>query len=325
MIPGRVSVIIPARNERYLEPTIHDLLAKAAGDVEILPVLDGVMSDGQFQSVPVDPRVKPIYHREPAGMRPSINEAAVRATGQYLLKCDGHMIAEAGYDAALKEVCDPVTLVVPTRHSIDPETWTVRRRDYNYHFLTFPFTETQYGMGLHAVTADWKLNKNINAERAHIQVDDLLSFQGSCWMQRTKTFLDDGPLDHRAFGFYGESQETGLLRYWLRGRRCVIVKTTAISHLHKGRDYTGADGRGHRGFFLSLKEKRGCEARITDICTRNQWPGQRRTFESVIEQFWPLLSRMKDPRYSWPSDWRDWERHRAAFENRPPEKIPPHL
>ena len=37
----RLSIIIPARNEVYLNRTIKDLQDKATGDIEIIVVLDG--------------------------------------------------------------------------------------------------------------------------------------------------------------------------------------------------------------------------------------------------------------------------------------------
>jgi hypothetical protein len=40
-LPGLVSVIVPSRSERFLVPTVTDLLAKAQGPIEILVVLDG--------------------------------------------------------------------------------------------------------------------------------------------------------------------------------------------------------------------------------------------------------------------------------------------
>src|SRR6188474_984173 len=126
---GRVTVIIPARNERYLRQTVVDLLAKAAGDLEILVMLEG--PPWPDPPLPDDPRVRVLFHVEPIGMRPSIMEGAAAATGEYLLKIDAHCIVAEAFDAALKADCDVDWLVVPTRHSIHPDTWTVKRRNYN--------------------------------------------------------------------------------------------------------------------------------------------------------------------------------------------------
>ena len=38
---SKLSVIVPARNELFLNKTVDDLFAKAHGDVEVIAVLDG--------------------------------------------------------------------------------------------------------------------------------------------------------------------------------------------------------------------------------------------------------------------------------------------
>ncbi len=320
----RVSIIIPARNERYLQQTIDDLLAKAAGDVEIIPVLDGLLSDGTFQPVREDPRVKPLRKPKAEGMRPAINDAVQLATGTYLLKADAHCIFAPGYDAVLKADCDADWLVVPTRHSIDIASWTVSRRDYNYSVLTYPYLPSMYGSGLHAVTFDQGINKAVNAQRADRPIDDLLSFQGSCWFQHRSNFLRLGPLVSTHYGpFYQECQEIGG-RQWATGGRCVINKRTSYGHMHKGKAHQGADGRIGRGFLLSLHEKRRAEAYATDFWIHDRWPGTTLPFVALIERFWWLIAQMQDPRYAWPADWRDFEGHRLAFETRPADQIPVH-
>lgn len=316
----RVSVIIPARNEAHLKKTVVDLLAHAAGDIEILVFLDGPQPDPQL---PADARIRVIWNDPAIGMRPCINAGAELATGKYLLKVDAHCMFAPGYDAALRADCDEDWLAVPTRHSIDGETWRVKGRDYNYSILTYPYLASMYGEGLHAVTFPWNQNKAVNAARAHLLVDDLLSAQGSCWFQHRANFLRLGPLDHANLYFYQESQET-MLRQWVTGGRCVINKRTWYAHWHKGKESQGADGRPGRGYYLDVRKKRSSEAFSTDWWLNNRQPGAQRTFVSLIEQFWPLLAEMTDPRYAWPADWRDFEKHRKAFAERPADQIPAH-
>lgn len=313
MITGRVSIIIPARNEKYLQVTIDDLLAKARGDVEILVVLDGYWPDPPLKD---HERVVILHKGTAEGMRPAINSAARMATGEYLMKCDAHCIFAEGYDEALKADCEDDWLAVPTRHSIDPDTWSPKWRHFNYHVLTFPYLPTMYGEGLHAVTFPWDANKAINAAYADKPIDDLMSFQGSCWFQKTANFHRLGPLDHENYYFYQEAQEVGL-RQWMTGGRCVINKKTWYCHLHKGKDQG-------RGFYLSLNRKRNSERYATDYWLNDRWPGATRTFVSLIEQFEPQIMRLTDPKYAWPADWRDFAKHKEAFESRPPEAIPAH-
>lgn len=327
-----VSIIIPSRNERHLQRTIDSLLTNAAGDVEVIAILDG----GPWPDPPLkdDKRLIVVRHNEPMGMRPSINEGAHIASGTYLMKCDAHCIFCEGYDEILKRDCDRDWLVVPTRHSIDGPTWerdgekaAVRKRDFNYSILTYPFMRSAYGEGFHAINVTGNLNARINQQRSHLAVDDIIGAQGSCWFQRREYFLWFPPLDHATLGFYQESQEM-CFRILASGGRCVVQKQTWYAHLHKGKQYTGADGRPGRGYFVSLKEKDKAEAVVTSWCLDgwpSTWPNAHRTFLSMVEQHWWLISQIKDSKYSWPEDWRDFDKHRTWFKNRRQEDIPQHL
>lgn len=319
MVKGRVSVIIPSRNERHLNKTISSLLANAAGDVEVLVMLDGGVPE--VEPIMDDKRIRVLRRRvdatHEAGMRYCINEGAQAATGQYLMKCDAHCIFGHDYDAYLKAECDGNWLVVPTRHSIHPSTWTVKVRDYNYHYLTFPYDLSMYGYGLHAKTFETAANRDVNAAREHIAIDDLMSFQGSCWFQHTANFHRLGPLDHGNYYFYQEAQEVGL-RQWMTGGRCVINKRTWYAHLHKGKE----EGR---GFYLSLKRKRQSEAYATDFWLNDKWPDASVTWVDFVGRFQWLLDRLTGSD-RWPSDWAtNIEKYRQAFYTRPEDQTPAHI
>jgi glycosyltransferase involved in cell wall biosynthesis len=306
-----VSIIIPARNERYLQATIDGLLENAAGEIEIIPVIEGKTEHLTGPSKP-DARVRQVVHAEPKGMRPAINAGAGAARGRYLMKCDAHCIFAPGYDMELKQCCGLGDLVVPTRHSIHAESWTPKLRFFNYSYLTFPWTPTMYGIGLHAKTFDWDLNKQINAERAHLRIDEIMSFQGSCWLMHRDTFMRRlHPLDHENYYFYQEAQEVGF-KIWLSGGRCLVNKNTWYGHLHKA-STTG------RGFYLSLHRKRKSEAYAADYWLNDRWPPATRTFAWLVDHFWDsaLLAR-----HGWPDDWQD-PRHENAFYNRP--EVPAHI
>lgn len=330
---AKTSIVIPSCNERFLGVTVRDLLAKAAGEIEIFVILDGGPLD---PSIPTDPRVRVLRHEHQVGMRQSMNEAAAMATGDFLMKVDAHCIFAEGYDVALAAQCDGDWLAVPTRHSIDQDRWIPKARNFNYHYLTFPYALSMYGYGLHAKTFDHyhrvsidggprlTENERINAERAAAPVDDLMSFQGSCWFLPLRYFRRLWPhgLDHANYYFYQEAQEVGLA-VWMSGGRCVVNKTTWYAHLHKGRDNQGLDGRPGRGFFLNVHRKRQSEAYATDYWLNDRWPGATRTFASFITQFWPLLERLQGSAEAWPDDWQD-PKYRQAFETRPADQIPAH-
>jgi len=88
MIKELLSIIIPSRNEQFLQKTVDDLLAKAEGLIEIIIVFDGVWGD---VSKLTDKRIRMIHHgtvRESKGMRASINAGMAIAQGEYVMKID---------------------------------------------------------------------------------------------------------------------------------------------------------------------------------------------------------------------------------------------
>ena len=80
---GKVSVIIPSRNERFLAPTVDDLFNKAEGEIEVIVFLDGYEPDPPLKE---RDGLKTIRSSSPAGMRPAINACASMASGKYLMK-----------------------------------------------------------------------------------------------------------------------------------------------------------------------------------------------------------------------------------------------
>jgi hypothetical protein len=184
-----------------------------------------------------------------------------------------------------------------------------------------------YGAGFHAIALPPALNRNVNRARSSQPIDDLLSAQGSCWFTTLANFHRLGPLDHDNLYFYQEAQEV-FFRQLATGGRCVINKKTWYAHLHKGgNNLHTLDGRVGRGFFLNVKRKRDSEALIVKWCLEGwpkSWPSADRTFASMIEQHWWLIRQINDPKYTWPTDWHDWAKHRTAFENRGPDEIPAH-
>jgi len=117
-----VSVIIPARNEQFLEKTINDLLAKAEGEIEIIVVLDGYWPNPGLKD---DPRVTLLHRGQSRGMRDAINSAVAIAKGEYIMKTDAHCMFGEGFDVKLVADHKPNWLVVPRRYRLDRRLRTV--------------------------------------------------------------------------------------------------------------------------------------------------------------------------------------------------------
>lgn len=286
---GRVSVVLPARNEQFLSRTVQDLLDHARGDVEIVPVIDGTAAG---PALPVDPRVRPIVNPVSIGMRPCINTGMAQATGEYLMKLDGHCSMGEGFDEILKADCDDDWIVVPRRGALDPENWCRAENGKPWidaHYLSYPWDTRP--LGANSRRAGDGLQGAWWPERAkrllHEPISDEMQSQGSCWFLSRKYWDRRGPMRTDLYGsFIREFQELGLT-CWLGGGHCVVNKKTTYLHVHKGTRYG-------RGYSLS-----GAEAdKGSKFCVRfwmlNEWPERVHDLKWLIEKFSPVPG--------WPED-----------------------
>lgn len=297
-----VSIIIPARNEPFLVPTVQDVLKKARGRIEVIVVLEGYwphdlanqpfgdskyVTPAEHQFIPDDPRVVTLHHGSAHGMRPSINQAVAIAQGDYLLKLDGHCMVTEGFDEVLKAECEPDWLVIPRRISLDPVKWCELKngkQPVDYHYLSWPFEAGRPGAGLHGTV--WRERAK---ERASIMLDEEMSSQGSCWFCDRRHWNTIGPMDAERYGnFVQEMQEIGL-KTWLSGGKMMVNKRTTYAHLHKGKDFG-------RGYFLSKQEQSQGSQAAVDYWMHNQWPERKHDLAYLIDRFWPVPG--------WPEDWQ---------------------
>ena len=288
----KVSIIIPARVEKYLQRTIDDIFKNATGDIEIIAVLDGWWPDPILKN---DPRLIMFHWGAPHGMRASVNAAARIATGKYLLKCDAHTAFGKGFDEILKKDCEDNWISVPSKYSLEAEKWERFRGPVDYMYLTFPYVEDdQFGYGLHGkkwkgllgFTGSWWDREK---EKKDILIDDLMIFQGSCWFMHKTHFFNIGGEDEKLFKWGQEAPEIGL-KTWLSGGRVVVNKKTWFAHWHKD----------ERGFTASNREKRETMIRSCHYWMNNRWPGQKHDIKWFIDKFRPLEN--------WPEYWDDQQR-----------------
>lgn len=300
---SKVSVIIPARNERFLPETVKDLLSKG-GDVEVIAVLDGywpIDENGDWP-FPDDKRLHFIHCGQAKGMRAAINAAANIAKGKYLLKTDAHCMFQEGYDKLLQADCDADYVVIPRRFSLDAEKWAIDQNGKpprDYHYLCYPAPDKPHDAGMHGV--EWPERGRARSAPEY-DIDDNLSFQGSCWFMHKAYFWDFlGGMSEIGYGsFTQEPQEIGL-KCWLGGGRLVVNKKCWYAHLHKGKTY----GRMWRMGRVDEEQIRQGHLWSAKYWMTNAWPDRVHDLEWLIEKFSPVPT--------WGEDWQKmfdaWHKH----------------
>lgn len=278
---AKVSVLIPARNEQFLAPTVDSLFKNAAGDIEVIVHLDGYWPDSPLKDWP---NLHVIHRPHPVGMRSGINACAAIASGEYLMKCDAHCLFDEGFDEVLQAEYDDNWVVVPRRHSLDAENWCIEpKQPKDYHYLSYPI-EGEKRKGIHGKW--WRAR---GTERANILLDDEMTSQGSCWFMSKRHFWDFlGGLQTDGYGdFIQEFQEIGM-KTWLGGGQVKVNKKTWYAHLHKGNRYG-------RGYFIGRDSwKKGMQY-SADLWLNNKWENRVHDFAWLVEKFMPIPG--------WPDDW----------------------
>lgn len=254
-----VSIVIAARNEKYLPKTVNDILAKAHGDIELIVVLDGYWPTEYSK----DPRVNYIHFTNPRGMRQALNSAVALARKEYLMKSDAHCMFADGFDEVLKKDCKDNWVVVPRRYPLEPEKWVIEERtDDKYPIDYMILSDTLQGIP----------HKKENDKK----IDDLMTSQGSCWFMKRAYFKELELLDVKTYGsFFQEMQEIGL-KCWLSGGEMKVNKNTWYAHWHK------TDGR---GYSLPRGEQEETRKMVNRWKTEKMFSKQIHNLEWLFERF----------------------------------------
>ena len=217
-----VSVIIPSRNEKFLDQTILDIQKKFKGDYEIIVTLDGEWAK------PIK-GVKYIYNKEPKGMRTAINQAVAVAQGKYIMKLDAHCMVDARIDEKLKADHQNNWVQAPRRKRYDPYIWELTDKDSPD--IDYMFVSNFKGHKDNEKNRDPELKKKL--------IDDTEVFQGSCYFMTRDFFNKLGLLDDKNFGKIGSEAIEIAFKCRHAGGRVIVNKNTWYAHAHIASHYSG--------------------------------------------------------------------------------------
>ena len=288
----KLSVIIPARNEVFLQKTIDSVLDAAVEDIEVLAVTDGYDPDPPLRE---DPRVRRIHNPESIGQRQSINLAARLSTGKYIMKLDAHCMVAPGFDKILKEDCKPEWTMVPTMYVLDVVKWapkTNKKTEYMYvsgpdHMKdgkSYGFRAMYYGKYAGAVSRRPRNDKLI---------DETMCCMGPGWLMHKDRFWHQGGCDEGHGGWGQQGVEVGL-KAWLSGGALMVNKKTWFAHWFRGGEQPMGLGKGFP-YKITFREQEEARKYSKDLWLNNKWSKQTRTIEWLVEKFNPPTWKVEKP------------------------------
>jgi glycosyltransferase involved in cell wall biosynthesis len=267
-----LSIIIPTRQEPYLEKTIQGLLDNATGEIEIIVVLDG---DNPPER---NPKATYLYFKEPVGMREAINSGVIISKGEYIMKIDAHCIVDKGFDEKLISVHQDNWVQIPRRYTLDVDKWKREDKVVDYEHWIYP-------LKYHPPSLHGFRSMERQEERKDIIIDDTLTFQGSCYFIKKSYWNELKLLKDEGYGTLPAQEATYIgTIVWTSGGRVVVNKNTWYAHWFKG-------NRG-RGYYMSRDAQRKCYA-----YSYNYWLNERK------EDFIKLIEKFNPP--GWPPNFKE--------------------
>lgn len=299
---SRLSVLIPARREAWLQRTVEDVLEHAIRpDTDVIVTLDGDWPD---PGLPQHPRVTVLYEPQPIGQRAAVNRAARISTADLVMKLDAHCSVAPGFDAALVEAHATLgddVLQVPAQRHLHVFDWVCTRgcgwRAYQGPTPAAcpscgapPAREVLWRAKPSPVTTCWRFDADLHfqywREGQKRQVGDYpetLSLLGACWCLSRQEFLEHYDGLDEGHGSWGQMGTELALKAWLGGGRVVCNRRTWFAHLFRtqGGDFSFP-------YPLTQREVETAREYSRRLWLGTGWAKQVQTLDALLEQFAPV-------------------------------------
>ena len=317
-----LSIIIPARNEEFLQTTIENCLDNIRGDTEIIAILDGYWPNPGIKQ---HARVNIVHLEEPIGQRAAVNRGALMSTAKFIMKLDAHCAVDEGFDVKLMADCDYMDTIIPAMYNLHAFDWVCHVCGYRAYQGSLPDT-CECGKKDFKKEIIWKPKHNPRSEFYRFDTDmkfkywrafkrrpeaksDLapsLGNLGACFFIHRKRFYDIDMLDE-AHGGWGQFGTEISCKSWLSGGRQMVNKNTWFSHMFR----TG----GGFGFPYQLSKRQTNFARAYSqkLWLGDNWPKAKHSLKWLIEKFHPV------------PEWEqyDWDKRGASDSGVEPKKVAP--
>jgi glycosyltransferase involved in cell wall biosynthesis len=301
-----LSIIIPARNEIFLQRTIEDILANIEADTEIIAILDGYWPD---PAVIDHPRVTIVHHTEPIGQRAATNEGARISQANYIMKADAHCAFGKGFDRMLIKDCQQDYTMVPAMYNLHAFDWKCCAcGDQTYQGVKptacaacgasdgFEMVMIWKPRG-NKVTYSWRFDNEMHFQywrkhhrRPEVQGEliETMSFIGACFLIGRQRYFDIDGLDEK-HGPWGQFGTEIACKTWLSGGKLITSKKTWFAHMFRTGNFKGSGWNGSSfPYKITAQQMEAARKYSQDFWLNDRWDKANYPLSWLVDKFKPV-------------------------------------
>lgn len=233
-----LSIIIPSRNEEFLQNTIDDIALHAKGDTEILVGLDGWYPKLTLPNIPIRFSIS----SEPIGQRAMQNRLVKMSTAKYIMKVDAHCSFSNGFDVEMMKLMDSKTVLTPLMFQLHAYDWLCECGKRQYQGVMPPpchkwTKDIKWEIKPKPFYTNFFFDSNLIfgycPKQSEESLTETMAIQGSGFMVDRKTYWKWNLCDESftSWGFQGAEVS---LKTWLSGGRVLTTRDAYYGHLFRG-------------------------------------------------------------------------------------------
>ena len=257
----KLSVLIPSRSEIYLQNTIDDVLAHSNEETEVIVGLDGWKPD----TLKTNDRVKIFASSQVIGQRAMCNRLAELSDAKYLMKLDAHCALSPYFDTKMMAQMEDDVTLIPALAPLNIKEWQIHPKILSKFY---------FGVNLEL----WP-----QAKETLEPLVETMTLQGSGFMCTRDKYWELNLCDE-AFGSWGMQATEVACKTWLSGGRLLSTRKAFMGHYFRNKDFP---------YERNMAEIEKCFKDVKELFLGNKWPLQKRSFQSLIQQF------------GYPCDWNE--------------------
>ena len=298
-----LSVIIPARNEVFLQRTIEDILANAHGDTEVIAVCDGNWPDPPVLD---HPKVRIIHNTDPVGQRAATNDGVRLSRAKYVMKADAHCAFAPGFDVQLmKDHKHKNWTLIPQMYNMQAFEWVCKscghREGQGFEPEECESCHSKevemdviWKPRKNRGTISWRFDRNMQFQYWHKHhrrhrrdsLIETMSFIGACFFILRDRFWELEGCDE-AHGSWGQFGTEWACKSWLSGGKVVTTKNTWFGHMFRTGNFRNG-GSSSFPYPLSGNQIERARKYSRDLWLNDKWHKAIYPLSWLVERFAPV-------------------------------------